>query len=440
MLFLAALAAGAVPTPLPAAPPAPRCAESQCTGLRAHDVLAIAARLAAANDQERARALLTSVLQDREPGNRAQARFQLARLAERQGDLPGAERWYRALLDEQPAAAGVRLELGRVLAEQKKFGAAARELRRAHAAGLPPDVAKTVERITSLLRRDAPFGGSFEVALAPDSNINRATHSNTVTAFGLPFTLDDDARARSGVGVAAAGQVFVRRPLGKHRFVVELASFGNFYERSEASELTVALSAGPQFRLGDTRLGVGPVARRTWLGGDVQSTSYGIEADSRMPLGTTSALAMTAAVLRDESRRDAAADGMSYTARIAFEKALTARLYARATADIARIDARASTLSSWSYGGGLTISRQFGAFTGYAGGEFRRLEGDASFFLFGNPRRDTLLQGTLGVIVRPLTIGGFAPVARFTHVRNSSPIELYRYRRNRLELGITRDF
>jgi hypothetical protein len=119
--------------------------------------------------------------------------------------------------DEQPAAAGVRLELGRVLAEQRKTVAAGRELRRAHAAGLPPEAAQTVERIVSLLRHEAPYGGSFELAFAPDSNINRSTGSDTVTAFGLPFTLDEGSRGRSGVGLAFADQLFARLPVGDHR-------------------------------------------------------------------------------------------------------------------------------------------------------------------------------------------------------------------------------
>lgn len=196
---------------------APRCPTGQCAQVTAAHLLGIASQVGA-SDPERARMMLTAVLKDREPDARAQARFQLALLAERAGDLPGAERWLRALLDEQPGAAVARLELGRILAQQKKSGAAIRELQRAHAGGLPPDVAKAVERITSLLRSEAPFGGSFELALVPDSNINRATHSDTLTIFGLPFEIDDGAKARSGVGLAYAGQIFARPTLAGQRF------------------------------------------------------------------------------------------------------------------------------------------------------------------------------------------------------------------------------
>lgn len=418
---------------------APRCATGQCVEVTAAHLLGIASEVGA-RDPERARVMLTAVLKDREPDARAQARFQLALLAEKAGDLPGAERWLRALLDEKPGASVARLELGRILAVQKKNGAAVRELQRAHAAGLPPDVAKTVEPITSLLRSEAPFGGSFELAVAPDTNINRATRSDTLTIFGLPFAIDEAAKARSGVGLAYAGQLFARPALAGQRFTVALSGQGNLYRRGAANELTLGLSAGPQFRLGAAQLSASAVASRGSLGGERAATGYGLDVKARLPLGQTSALAVSAAALKDDNARQPLGSGMSYALQLAVEKALSPRLYARANASFGRLDAKAAPLSSWSYGGGLTLSRQFGRFTGYAGAEVRRLEGDAPFFVFGSARRDTLLQGTAGLIVRPLTIGGFAPVVRLTRARNLSPIEIYRYKRNRLEFGITRDF
>lgn len=436
MLSLLALASAAAAAP----PPAPRCEAGRCTGLTAAHVIRLADQRAAAQDRESARTLLMTVLQDREPAARAAARLALARLAEGAGDLPAAERWYRALLDEQPAAAGVRLELGRVLAEQRKIAAAGRELRRAHAAGLPPDVAQAVERIVSLLRHDAPYGGSFELAFAPDSNINRSTRSDTVTAFGLPFTLDEGSRRRSGVGLAFAGQLFARLPMGDHRATLALTSHGNLYRHRAANETFTTLSAGPEFRFGNTQVSASAIAGRSWQGGKHAGDSYGIDAKARFPLGTTTAVALGAAAVHERDRRNAALNGMSYTASASVEKALSPRLYARATTNVTRIAAGASPFSSWSIGGGLTVSRQLGAFTAYAGGEVRQLHGDAPLYVFGRARRDTFFQATLGLIARPLTIGGFAPVVRVTHAQNQSPIELYDYDRNRVEFGVTREF
>jgi tetratricopeptide (TPR) repeat protein len=408
--------------------------------LSAADVLRLAGRLQQDHDLPRARALLLQVLQDRQPKARAEARFQLAQIAEKVGDLPAAERWYRALLDEMPAEAIIRLELGRVLAEQRKTVAAGRELRRAHAAGLPPDVAKSVERIVSLLRHDAPYGGSFEVAVAPDSNINRSTRADTVTAFGLPFALDEGSRGRSGVGVAFASQLFARLPMGDHRLVLAFSSQGNRYKHRAANDTYATLTAGPQFRFGDTQVSANAVAGRSWQGGKYASDSLGIDTKARFALSSTAAVALGAAAIHERNRQSASSTSMSYATNAALEVALSPRLYARSNLSVGRVVAGASPLSAWSFGVGLTVSRQFGAFTAYGGGEIRHLRGDAPFLLFGRARRDTLHQATVGLIARPLTAGGFAPVVRVTHSRNRSPIELYGYTRNRVEFGITRDF
>ncbi|GAA3998824.1 surface lipoprotein assembly modifier [Sphingomonas humi] len=436
MLSILALASFATAGALPA----PRCEGGRCTGLTAAHLIRLADQRAAAQDRESARALLMKVLQDREPAARAQARFGLARLAESAGDLPAAERWYRAVLDEQPAAAAVRLALGRVLAQQRKTIAAGRELRRAQAAGLPPEVARTVERIVSLLRNDAPYGGSFEFAFAPDSNINRSTRSDTVTAFGLPFALDEGSRGRSGVGLAFAGQLFGRVPVGDHQLTVALTSQGNVYKHRAANETYTTLSAGPQFRFGNMQLSASALAGRGAQGGQHTSDSYGIDTKARFPVGRTTAVALAAVAIHERNRRNEALDSTSYGASAAVEKALSPRLYARATTNVTRVASVTAPLSSWSLGGGLTLIRQLGPFTATMGGEIRHLRGDEPFFVFGRARRDTFLQGSLGVIARPLAVSGFAPVVRVTHSRNQSKIELYDYTRSRIEFGVTRDF
>lgn len=127
-----------------------------------------------------------------------------------------AERWqdaaiaFRALLDEQPNAPRVRLELARALAAIGDDGGARRQIRQAQAAGLPPEVAVTVGRFDRALRSRKPWGGTFELALAPDSNINRATQARVLDTIIAPLTLSEDARAQSGHGVRLAGQATYR--------------------------------------------------------------------------------------------------------------------------------------------------------------------------------------------------------------------------------------
>jgi hypothetical protein len=365
----------------------------------------------------------------------------LGQLCEAKRDMPCAERWYRALLDEQPGAASVRLQLGRVLAAQDKILAASREIRRAQATGLPPEVAKSVERIVSVLRSNAPFGGSIEVSIAPDTNINRATRSQTVEAFGLPFQLNDDAREKSGVGLATSAQIFVRRPfLGKQRISAQLAAVGNFYADSKFSDLTLSLSAGPELQLGKLSVRPAAIVNPSWFGGHALSNSYGASLMARRPIGSTAALAASATVQHSRYFNLPDQTGDAYSGQLSIEKALSARLYARASATLVRNDATSPANAYWSYGTGLTLSRQMGKLTGYAGVNYRRQNSDGAFFLFGAKRDEDFMEANMGMIFRPVSLYGLSPVIRLSHSRNKSPISVYDYSRNRVEMGLTKDF
>jgi hypothetical protein len=145
---------------------------------------------------------------------RNEARFRLAKLLA--GPLKRkaeAAVLLRHILDEQPNAAPVRLELARLDAEMGHMGAAGRELRAAQAIGLPPEVSRAVRFYQQALDAMRPIGGSIEVAIAPDSNVNRATSASSLNTVIGDFALSRDAQATSGIGVVARGQTFARMPL-----------------------------------------------------------------------------------------------------------------------------------------------------------------------------------------------------------------------------------
>ena len=142
---------------------------------------------------------------------RTEARFRLALMLADQLHRPAdAAIELRKILDEKPKAARVRLELARMDAQLGRPGAAARELRAAQAAGLPPEVQQLVRFYASAFEDQKPLGYSLGLAIAPDTNINRATKADTLGTIIGDFTLDENAKAQSGVGLALQGQVYGR--------------------------------------------------------------------------------------------------------------------------------------------------------------------------------------------------------------------------------------
>ena len=190
-----------------AAPP------QETTGLSALDLFALAERAKAEGRAADAYALCDALAQDPSGEIRTEARFRKAALLASEKRYAESAVLLRRILDDVPQATRVRLELARVLAEMGEETAARRALRQAQASGLPPDVAITVEQFARALRSTRRFGGSIEVSLVPDSNINRATQARTLDTVIAPLTLSADARAQTGLGTKVSGSAFVRIPL-----------------------------------------------------------------------------------------------------------------------------------------------------------------------------------------------------------------------------------
>ena len=94
--------------------------------------------------------------------------------------------------------------------------------------------------------------GSLSLALAPDTNVNTSTSAQTVNIFGLPFQLDDQARAKSGIGLVGTFGAEVQRPIPKFKVLKWIPG-------------SVSL-----LRIG------GQIYRREYSGGEFDDSNYGV--------------------------------------------------------------------------------------------------------------------------------------------------------------------
>ena len=112
-----------------------------------------------------------------------------------------------------------------------------------------------VRRFIQICRARKRASGNLSLALAPDTNVNTSTSAQTVDIFGLPFQLDDQARAKSGIGVVGSLNTEIQRPLSHLKWLPR----------------------------GATNLRVGGlVFRREYSGGQFDDYNYGIYAGPRI--------------------------------------------------------------------------------------------------------------------------------------------------------------
>lgn len=376
-----------------------------------------------------------------DPELRREARFRLAKMWAGLKRFNDAATLYRAILDEKPDAQPVRLELAAVLALMGKEASARRELRAAQAGGLPPEVAQLVDQFSAAMRAARPYGASFEIALAPSSNINRATSATTLDTIIAPFELSRDGRAQSGTGVKLGGQLFARLPVADGtRLIARASGQGNFYKQSQFEDVIGSGELGVELTLGKWR--VRPQAGRSWrwFGQSLYATTNTASLNIIRPAGRKAQIEADMAVGFANYRQNNLQDGRIYSASLGYERAFNAKTGAGLTISGQRQTAADPGYATWSGGASLLVWREIAGTTVYASAGLSRLKSDARLFLFPDKRREWSTRAMLGANLRKLQVAGFSPVIRLSYEKNSSTVGLYRYKRTGAELGISRAF
>lgn len=441
MSVLPLLAAGIASLAAPSATSEPTQPASRITGLHAVDLFNIALQAEQAGKTDVAERAYEALSRDPDIEVRTEARFRHAMLLKSLHRDREAAVLLRAILDEKPDAARVRLELGAALARLGNVNAARRELRNAEAAGLPKQIALIVDQYSLALRSLRPFGGSLEIGLAPDTNINRATRSETLDTVIAPFQLSDDARAKSGVGLNIGAQVFARHWFNP-RIALEarLSSHSSFYRETQFDDVLYGGQVGMELRLGKNQ--IAPAIGRNWrrFGQKAYSVTDTVSIDWQHAVGRAGLTDVQVSSGRADYRVNDLQDGRIHSASVSFERSLSSTFGGAITLSGQRQTARDPAYATWSGGVSLLAWKDAGRMSLFASAAARRLTADARIFLYPARREEWFTSASAGATFRQLTVRGFAPLIRVTYERNASSLTLYDYHRLSATFGITRAF
>ncbi|MEJ5978477.1 surface lipoprotein assembly modifier [Novosphingobium sp. PS1R-30] len=434
--------AGALLLPVSAARAQERPASAAVVGLSPAELFDFADQARDAGDFVTAEAAYRALARHRDVEIRTEARFRLGRmLADGQRKYREAAIEFRRILDEKPDLPAVRLELARMHAQLGNLRAAEREFRAASAAGLPPEVEQIVRFYANALSSRKPFGGSIEIALAPDSNINRATRADSLGTVIGNFAINEDAKARSGLGLNLRGQTYYRHRLGARTdLLARLSASGNLYRDAAFNDIIVSAQFGPEYAIGTDRvaLSMGPVWR--WYGQQPFSTAWSAGATWQHPTGKRSQLRAEGTVARIDNKFNDLQDSRSFSLSAALDRALTPKFGAGLQIQATRETARDPGYSNVTAGVSAYLFREIGRTTLVASAGYSRLEADRRLSLFPRRRAEDRYSASLAATLRTLQVGSFAPLVRLRWERNVSPVEIYDYRRVAAEFGVTSAF
>lgn len=373
---------------------------------------------------------------------RTEALFRLGMmLGDREHRYRDAAVEFRRILDDNPHATRVRLELARMNALLGEVLAAQRELRAAAADGLPTDVAQTVRFYANALDAHRKMGGGFEMAFAPDSNVNRATRASTLNTVIGNFTLNQDGQAHSGVGLAIRGRGFVRAKLSPNtNLLSQMSGQANLYRVGAYNDIIISPQIGPEVYAGNSKilLLAGPAWR--WYGGKPYTRSVAASASWQHPLGTRSQLRIDGGYAHIDNHRNDREDGENFSLGLGLDHAMSARLGGGMQFSAARQTANDPGYATASGGINGFLYRDTGRTTFVLGLGYSHLESDKRLFLFPRRRVDDRLTANLSGTFRMLRLGSWAPVARVLYERNRSTLTLYDYSRIAAEFGVSAAF
>jgi len=424
------------------------CADGVCRVMLTPDqLLAKASDLVAQRAFDEARPMVVAL--GNIPALASETHFLAGYIAVETGQTDLAIKEFRAALAGKPGQTRIRLELARALMLKGKGAAADYNFRLAQQDGaLPPEIQATIRASRGLLRDQREWHLSTDFGFAPDSNITNGTSAQTVDLiYGnqtIPLTLDENARARSGIGQTANLSAGWRYRMGESiALLADVDGQGTNYKGVAADDYTGQLSIGPELRLSDeTMVSVQGLASQRWFGGRRASTQFGTRIAFQHNLDDGQRIGVTL-----DARHSASGFSSDFTGWNTGIYATYERVVLRSMVASASLFARADMLNAAAYsnrelGFSLGIGGELahGVNAGISGGVSRAVF-QAPLLAFSNdPRRDWRMNARIYVGLRSLRVMGFSPSVTYSFVRNAASLDLYESQRSRFAFSLARYF
>ena len=372
------------------------------------------------------------------------ALFLMGEVNARQKKFAEAIPYYRKIIVNHPNIVRVRLDLARALFETQDDDAAEYNFHLALAEGtLPTTVIDNVERYLAIIRSRKHFVYSVNLGIAPDTNINKATESDHVTLFGLPFALSPASRAQSGIGVTGNLDGEYRADLSPD---LRLRTGASLYtlkypSNSQFDDTQARGLIGPQWFSGRGDVSVLGVVTRRWFGDKAYSTGVGGRLEGQYWL--TKQLLYTAYVEGLSTSYDSQTflNGYNLEQGNFIDYYLSPSSFVRGSAGIGYQQADLDVFTNWYYKFGLAYQREFAyGITANVAPEVQWWNYQSVDPLFNVRRADRQIFAKLSLYKRDFTIFGFAPVLSYSYTTVQSNESLFKYNRNQFQLGFTRQF
>ena len=246
--------------------------------------------------------------------------------AKQSGDLLAAKHAMQRVIKLDPARSHrAKLELASAQFALEQTDDARRLLNEVKADNPPDNVRQNIDRFLSLIgdkhcrtENNQRWCANASASVIYDSNVNNATTAETVTMFGLPFTLSEDARAQSDTAIRVGANfdhiiTLNNTTAWQSGFSV---NFTDYSTLDRFDSLQVLASTGPVFQINPKTLFSVPITAEAVAftdRGELFSTTVGVAPQLRYKFDEKVSLNLNASISRRHFNNNGDRDTTSYS-------------------------------------------------------------------------------------------------------------------------------
>ncbi len=416
--------------------------------LSGKEAVALAQKLYDQGRLDDAERILRSLVDaDPEKVDVVQIAFLAGLIAARRGQYGQAEEIFRTILDHDPGLVRIRLELAKVLFEQKKDSAASYHFRLALANDLPEPVRNKIRAFLAKIEARRVVSISWSSSIAPSTNINSGTELDSITGLlgsEIIFTPNEDRRAKSGIGFSNSISATALPKLGKNwRLEVRGSLRLLDYKQVAFDDASATFEIGPRFQDKKRRISILATTNKRQFGGKDYSKSLGARLILTTPLSRRNRVTLRGSYSYARYASISDRNGPIYTASASLQRALSKKSTLALSVQATRQEARAASQKNSQIGLSASYRRELPhGITIQLSPQFfyRRYDGIDPLFPTFKERLDTTSGISVYLTKRDWRFMSFAPVLSYSYLINDSNNEFYSYERHSADIGMTRKF
>lgn len=375
-----------------------------------------------------------------------QSLFLLAMSAKQLDDWAASERYLAELLQREPAAVRVKLELAEVYFHNGQPKKAKQLLLEAKKANPPTRVGENIDAFLAFIEYGAPkaWNAYASLGLMHDSNANQGPNIDTILIYNLPFTLDRDARGNSdwahilkaGANYTHALQNGLALQAGIH------LNYLDYWRLDSFDTASLSFSAGPSWSAGAWKFSIPYVLNPVRFGHS--QSYYSISQGLAPQVGyqiSPRLLVQGSMALQDKRYKDnSPRNSDAFTFNSSMRYSLSESSYLSLGGYVGEEQSDIDIASNRSHGIGIDYFKAFSKHLSlHISPAYSRTDYDGIEAAYEKGRKDTRydFSASLNYLIASwnanLTLS-------FTASYNRSSIEMYRYTRRQTMVSLTKNF